>query len=144
MLDQQHTPHVTEEGPVVGQEMLDQGEYQLGCYLVRFARWTTRGWAGGGPWLRALVTNQRLLIISEAGEPRYSPISIAAPDIMKIWSVSLGRRSGVIVLLKKRRLLYFLVDWGQGSKLVADVREMLAPPAQPRIVPHIPKNSAIN
>lgn len=124
--------------------MLEQGEYQLGGYLVQYARWTKRGWDGGGPWMRAIVTNHRLLIASEGSRPYLSPISLAPTDIVKIWSVSLGRRSGVIVLLKKRRLLYFLVDWGQGSKLVADVKEMLTPPIQPRIAPHVPGGSRLN
>jgi hypothetical protein len=123
--------------------MLEQGEYELGCYLVQYARWTKSGWDSGGPWLRAVVTNHRLLIAAEGSRPYLSPISIAPADIVKIWNVSLGRRNGVILLLKKRRLLYFLVDWGQGSKLVADVKEMLAPPVKPRIAPHVPDGSRI-
>jgi len=123
--------------------MFEQGEYQLGSYLVQYARWTKRGWDGGGPWMRAIVTNQRLLIAAETNRPYFSPISLAPVDIVKIWSVSLGRRSGVILLLKKRRLLYFLVDWGQGSKLVADVKELLAPPVSPRITPHVPGGSRV-
>jgi hypothetical protein len=125
-------------------EKFEQGEYQLGCYMVQFARFTPRGWDGGGPWLRAIVTNLRLLVLSENSEPRYSPISITCADIVKIWNVNLGRRNGVILLLKKRRLLYFLVDWGQGSKLVQDVKEMLAPPVQPRIAPRLAEKPRVN
>ena len=118
--------------------MFDQGEYELGAYLVQYARWTVRGWDSGGPWFRAIVTNQRLLIAADGSRPYLSPISIAPSDIVKIWNVSLGRRNGVILLLRKRRLLYFLVDWGQGNKLVADVKEMLTPPVKPGISPHAP------
>ncbi len=124
--------------------MFEQGEYQLGGYMVQFARFTPLGWDSGGPWLRAIVTNQRLLILSEGAKPNYSPVSITPNELVKIWNVSLGRRNGVILLLKKRRLLYFLVDWGQGNKMVADVREMLAPPLQPRIAPHAPRQSQIH
>ncbi len=129
----------TTKGRLPVYKMFEDDEYQLGGYLVQYARWTKRGWDHGGPWMRAIVTNHRLLIAADGNRPYFSPISIGPSDLVKIWSVSLGRRSGVILLLKKRRLLYFLVDWGQGSKLVSDVKEMLAPPVAPRIAPHTPR-----
>jgi hypothetical protein len=122
--------------------MLEQGEYELGCYRVQHARWTVRGWDSGGPWMRAVVTNQRLLLAADGNRPYFSPISITPTDLVKIWNVNLGRRNGVIILLKKRRLLYLLVDWGLGSKLVADVKEMIAPPVKPRILPHLPRHTS--
>lgn len=123
-------------------ESLQQGEYRLGRYRARFARFTTLGWETQGPWMRAVVTNRRLLFIPEDGS--VAPLEFAAGSIARTWNVALGRRDGLIIALKSGELLYLFIDWGQGPRLGRDLRELLTPPLQPRIAPRAPHKPFIN
>jgi hypothetical protein len=91
--------------------------------------------------MRALVTNQRLVFMPDephdARAPQ-SPTSIERTDIRLAWSVALGRRDGAIIALGNGQLVYLFIEWSQGAKLVRDIREMLTPPVQPRILPRLP------
>jgi hypothetical protein len=114
--------------------LFELGEYALGSYTVRYADWDNGEWFGVGPWLKAVVTNRRLLLFSEASSQRDR---IEPEQIRRVWNLCLGRRDGVMVALKDGRRLYMLVDWSQGNKLAKDIREMLTPPLKPRIAPRL-------
>ncbi len=125
-------------------EALQQGEYRLGRYRVRFARFTTLGWDTQGPWLRAEVTNRRVLFIPEDSSSGAAAFELAPGGIARTWNVALGRRDGLIIALKSGELLYLFIDWGQGPRLGRDLRELLTPPLQPRIAPRAPHKQLIN
>lgn len=122
---------------------LQRGEYPLGRYKIRFARFTSHGWEERGSWMRALVTNQRVVFVPDDQEDTrtaQSPASIDRSEILRTWNVCLGKRDGAILALTNNQLLYLYIDWSQGAKLVRDIQEMLTPPIQPRILPRIPHN----
>ncbi|MBI5666905.1 MAG: hypothetical protein HZC41_02775 [Chloroflexi bacterium] len=116
--------------------LLESGEYVLGSYKVQRVNWVNGEWFGAGQWLRALVTNRRLLIVSD-NHRRDLAETIVPPDIRRVWNLCLGRRDGILVALNDGRRLYMLVDWSQGNKLVRDINEMLTPPLKPRIAPRL-------
>lgn len=124
--------------------LLQQGEYPLGRYTVRYAYFTTLGWDARGPWMRALITNRRFILIPEEAQSHIEPCVIEGNSVTRAWNVSLGKRDGVIIGLKNGQLIYLFIDWGQGARLVKDVREMLTPAAQPRIVPRLPSKNYMN
>lgn len=125
-------------------EILQQGEYRLGRYRVRFARFTSLGWDTQGPWMRAIVTNRRLIFVPEDAASDVAPLEIAPGGIVRTWNVCLGRRDGLIIALKSGQMLYMFVDWGQGARLGRDMRELLTPPLQPRITPRTPHKQFVN
>lgn len=125
-------------------EILQQGEYRLGRYRVRFARFTSLGWDTQGPWMRAIVTNRRLIFVPEDATSDVAPLEIAPGGIVRTWNVCLGRRDGLIIALKSGQMLYMFVDWGQGARLGRDMRELLTPPLQPRITPRAPHKQFVN
>jgi hypothetical protein len=114
---------------------LELGEIEFGGYKVQTVEWIDGEWTGTGLWLRAIVTNRRLLVFPEIGDQLQNPLTYAPSEIMKAWNVSLRGRDGIMVLLSDGRHLYMLVDWSQGSKLVKDINQMLLPPIKPRISP---------
>lgn len=114
---------------------LEQGEYQISRYKVRVAHFTSLGWSASGPWMRATVTNRRILLLPDDLQVPMEMMEIPASSIHRIWNACLSGRNGVIMSLKDRQLLYLVVEWSQGPRLEKDVREMLVPPAQPRITP---------
>lgn len=117
--------------------LFESGEYLLGSYKVQHAHWMHGEWFGAGFWLRALVTNRRLLLFRDAGR-RFDDREIILPaDILKVWNLCLGRRDGILVALKDERRLYMLVEWSQGHRLVKDINEMITPPLKPRIIPRL-------
>jgi hypothetical protein len=118
-------------------DILEVGEYPLGSYKVQYVTWTNGEWCGNGYWLRALVTNRRLLVFAENGIRSSKVEAITPADVTKVWNVCLQGRDGIMVALKDDRRLYLLVDWSQGSKLVRDINNMLATPVKPRIVPRL-------
>lgn len=113
---------------------LHQGEYMLGRYKIRFVHFTSLGWDTIGGWMRAIVTNRRLLFLPEDAY-EVAPAAIDAADIARVWHVGLGNRDGLIVGLRGGQLIYMFVEWSQGTRLSRDIREMIAPPIQPRIHP---------
>ncbi|NWG15062.1 MAG: hypothetical protein HXY41_00365 [Chloroflexi bacterium] len=121
----------------MGKSSLEQGEYALGSYKVRYADWSNGEWFGVGPWLKVIVTNRRLLLFVDAGTQRDAARRIEPEQIKQVWNLCLGRRDGVMVKLKDGCRLYMLVDWSQGNKLVKDINEMLTPPLKPRIAPRL-------
>jgi hypothetical protein len=119
---------------------MEHGEYPLGSYKIRFARFTPLGWEMRGSWMRAIVTNQRVVFmpdVLEDTQAAHSPTSIARMEMRLAWNVCLGRRDGAILALQNGQLVYLYVEWSQGAKLVRDIHEMLAPPVQPRILPRM-------
>ena len=116
----------------------EAGEYQLGCYKVQYVEWTDGEWSGSGYWLRAIVTNHRLLVFPEHNT--ITTESILPDKITRAWNVCLRGRDGLMVELSDFRRLYMLVDWSQGNKLLRDINEMLAPRAIPRISPRLRAN----
>lgn len=123
---------------------LEPGEYRLSRYRVCFARFTSLGWANQGPWMQAIITNRRALFVPEEANSGAAPLELAASGIARVWNVCLGRRDGLIIALKTGQLLHLFVDWGQGARLGRDLRELLMPPLQPRIVPHAPHKPLVN
>jgi hypothetical protein len=115
--------------------VLEPGEYQLGGYQVQFVDWNGGEWRGAGFWLRAIVTNRRLLVFPDTRRSLEQTRTIKPEDIARVWNLCLGRRDGVLVILKDGRRFYLLVDWSQGGKLARDLNELLAPPLKPRILP---------
>lgn len=114
----------------------ESGEYLLGNYKVKPANWMNGKWFSTEHWIRAMVTNRRLLLAPELH--RYDkPEAITHGDIFRVWNLCLGRRDGVMVVLRDGRRLYMLVDWSQGSKLARDIKEMIAPPLKPHIIPRL-------
>jgi len=115
---------------------LESGEYLLGNYKVKPANWMNGEWFGSSRWIRAMVTNRRLLLTPEVH--RFDqPEAIIPGDIFRVWNLCLGRRDGVMVALRDGRRLYMLVDWSQGSKLARDINELIAPPLKPHIAPRL-------
>jgi hypothetical protein len=123
---------------------LQQGEYQLGRYKVRYAKFSRLGWDNNGPWMRILVTNRRLIILPDDARDSQATAIIPRSNVGRVWNVCLGKRDGVILALTNGQLLYFFIDWSQGAKLVTDIREMLTPPLQPAITPRVPGKPYIN
>jgi hypothetical protein len=116
---------------------LESDEFAYGGYKVQYVTWNDqqREWIGTGFWLRAVITNRRMLVFPEMGEyPRDWEI-VKSADIRKAWSVTLQGRDGILIRLHDNRCLYMLVDWSQSSKLVKDIRKLIHPPARPRISP---------
>jgi hypothetical protein len=114
----------------------EAGEYELGVYKVQYVQWVDGEWRGKGYWLRAIVTNRRLLVFPE--QNAVSMESITPEQITRAWNVCLRGRDGLMVELNDYRRLYMLVDWSQGRKLAKDINEMLTPRAAPRIAPRLP------
>jgi len=123
---------------------LQQGEYQLGRYKARYAKFFGLGWDNNGPWMRVLVTNRRIILLADDVRDSQATAIISRKEIARIWSVCLGKRDGVILALSNGQLLYFFIDWSQGAKFVNDVREMLTPPLQPSITPRVPGKPYVN
>jgi hypothetical protein len=118
--------------------LFESGEYQLGCYKVQYVTWTDGEWCGTGYWLKAIVTNHRLLVFPEKNAQEVE--TIPPEHITRAWNVCLRGRDGLMVELSDKRRLYMLVDWSQGSKFVRDIREMLTPRVTPRITPRLPNH----
>lgn len=116
---------------------LESGEFQYGSYKVQYVEWLNSEWNGTGFWLRAIVTNRRLLVFPEFGSYPQDFDDIKPSDIMKAWNVSLKGRDGILIRLGDSRCLHLLVDWSQGGKLVRDIHKMMIAPAQPRISPRL-------
>ncbi len=114
----------------------ETGEYLLGSYKVQNASWINGEWFGAGQWLRALVTNRRLLIVPDAHRREILEV-ITPAEIRRVWNLCLGRRDGILVALHDGRRLYMLVDWSQGNRLARDINEMLTPPLKPHIAPRL-------
>lgn len=116
---------------------LEPGEFQYGTYKVQYVEWLNDEWTGTGFWLRAAVTNRRLMVFPEMGVYPQDYDTINPSDIMKVWNVSLQGRDGILIRLRDNRCLHLLVDWSQGSKLVRDIDMMLMTPIKPRISPRL-------
>jgi hypothetical protein len=116
--------------------LFEPGEYQLGRYKVQYVEWLDGEWCGTGYWLRATVTNHRLIVFPEQNAMNVE--SITPDKITRAWNVCLRGRDGLMVALNDYRRLYMLVDWSQGGKLARDINEMLTPRVEPRITPRLP------
>ena len=105
--------------------ILKQGEQQLGRYQVQFARFGRRGWQSHGPWMCALITNQRLIVLPDETVNSQKPMVITPRKIRRVWRAALGKRDGGIIELRDGELLYFYVEWSQGAQLVRDLKQMV-------------------
>jgi hypothetical protein len=114
---------------------LGEGEFQYGMYTVQLVDWINERWTSCGPWMRAVVTNHRLMIFPEMGRYPEDYDVLLPNQIFKSWNVSLQGRDGIMIRLQDNRCLHMLVDWGQGSKLVHDLYQMMYSPVSPRIHP---------
>lgn len=117
--------------------LLETDEIELGAYKIQRVDWESGEWFGTGYWVRAVVTNRRLVIYPEQASDTGNRRIVHASDIRKVWNVCLKGRDGVLISLKNRTYLYMLVEWSQGSKLTRDIKFMLFPPVQPRILPRL-------
>jgi hypothetical protein len=118
--------------------ILESGEYSLGNYRVQYAHWINGKWSGSGHWLNVLVTNRRLLLLTEMNGQMERREKIDPAEIVGVWNLCLGRRDAILVALQDGRQLYMLVDWSQGYKLARDINDMLAVPLKPHIRPRQP------
>jgi hypothetical protein len=108
--------------------LLQSGEFSVGRYKIRFARFSKGSWRTQGNWMRLLVTNRRLILLPENVQQKDSfPMAIAAANIVQVWSMGLGKRDGGVIELKGGELLYFFVDLAQSTHLMQDVRALLQP-----------------
>lgn len=121
-------------------KLLESDEYQYGIYKVQPVEWADGDWRGSGLWLRALVTNHRLLLLPEKNAQSAHNQSIRAAEIARVWNVCLQGRDGIMVQYRNGGRIYLLVDWSQGGKLVKDLNTMLQPGAKPRILPRLLPN----
>lgn len=116
---------------------LEPDEHPIETYTVQYVQWLNDTWIGQGDWLQAVVTNRRLLLIPSQNSLRGKVESIRHQDVGNVWNLCLGKRDGVLLRLKNRQHLYLYVDWGQGSKLVHNLNERIAPATRPRILPRL-------
>ena len=109
-------------------QVFQTGEHQVGRYRVQFARFSEGGWQTQGPWMRVIITNRRLIVLpDEVRREDPTPLVIPARDVVRVWSVGLGKRDGGVIELSSGDLLYFYVDWSQSARLVRDIRAMIQP-----------------
>jgi hypothetical protein len=99
-----------------------RGEYPIGQYSVRLAIMSRVGWTENGPRLRALVTNRRLILIPD-GMTQLKPASIPVEQIKRAWSLTLGKRDGMMISLKLGHSIYLFVE--QGSDITQDLGTLL-------------------
>ncbi len=121
-------------------KLLESGEYQYGTYKVQPVEWADGDWQGSGLWLRAMVTNRRLLLLPEKSIQSLQNQSIRAAEIARVWNVCLQGKDGIMVQYRDGSRIYLLVDWSQGGKLVKDLNTMLQPLPKPRIMPRLLPN----
>jgi len=107
-------------------EMLEYDEYLIERYRVQLTEFVNSGWALNGPWMRAAITNRRLILLPEVSDYNCDPTTIPLTEIRKIWNVGLGRKDGVMLALKSGERLHMFVDWNQGQKLMRATREMMS------------------
>lgn len=107
--------------------VLISGENPLGEYQVAIARYTQSGWTPTVPPLNATVTNFRLILQPQTRRP-YEPASIPSTYITKVCDVTLGHRSGLMVVLKTGHQLYLFISWSNGGKLSDALHTMLTSP----------------
>lgn len=106
--------------------LLRSDEKQLGRYKVRFTKFTAGHWHVYGPWMRVIVTSQRLIVLpDDVQREDATPLVIPAENIARVWSIGLGRRDGGVIALRSGTLLYFYVEWSQSVRLMRDVGKML-------------------
>lgn len=125
------------KGKIVS-EIFEQGEYQLGSYRVQFAHMTNTGWSGTGPWMRAILTNRRFLLIpvtslDNTDKPQKATI-IHLADVAKVWMACLGLHSGIMLTLNSGHHLHLFVDWSEGRRMMREMQASLAN-FPPRISP---------
>jgi hypothetical protein len=119
-------------------KLLQLGEYALNFYNVQYVHWQDDEVRGNGFWLKAVVTNRRVLIFPDSHFRAGNADVIHPSDIVRVWNVCLRGRDAIMLMLRDGRRLYMLVDWSQGSKLARDINSMLTPAAKPRISPRLP------
>lgn len=106
--------------------VLEHGEYQIERYRVKLTQLENQGWTSNSPWLRAVITNRRLILIQEEDEKNCPPMTIPLAEIQKVWNIGLGRKDGLMLYLKTGQRMHMFVDWNQGRKLMKDTQEMMS------------------
>ena len=108
--------------------LLQSGEFSVGRYKIRFARFSKGSWRAQGDWMRLIITNRRLILLpDQATQENSSPMVIPASNIAQVWSMGLGKRDGGVIELDGGELLYFFVELTQSNRLMRDIRALLRP-----------------
>ena len=108
--------------------LLQSGEFTVGRYKIRFARFSKGSWRAQGDWMRVIVTNRRLILLpDEVNQEDSFPMAIPANNIAQVWSMGLGKRDGGVLELNGGELLYFFVELSQSNHLMRDIRALLRP-----------------
>jgi hypothetical protein len=108
--------------------LLQSGEFSIGRYRIRFARFSKGSWRTQGDWMRLIVTNRRLILLpDEVKQENTFPMVISASNIAQVWSMGLGKRDGGVLELNGGELLYFFVELSQSNRLMRDIRTLLRP-----------------
>lgn len=108
--------------------LLQSGEFSIGRYKIRFARFSKGSWRTQGDWMRLIVTNRRLILLpDQANQENSFPMAIPATNIAQVWSMGLGKRDGGVLELNGGELLYFFVELSQSNRLMRDIRTLLHP-----------------
>ncbi len=100
-------------------------EKHLGRYKVQYVKFDTGEWRPYGPWMRVIVTNQRLIFFPDHAPQHARQLVIYPQMIARVWSSCLGKRDGGVIALNSGQLLYFYVHWSESSKLIRDINRML-------------------
>ena len=108
--------------------LLQSGEFSIGRYKIRFARFSKGSWRAQGDWMRLIVTNRRLILLpDQVNQENSFPMVIPASNIAQVWSMGLGKRDGGVLELNGGELLYFFVELSQSNHLMRDIRALLRP-----------------
>jgi hypothetical protein len=113
---------------------MNQLENQLGRYKVQHVKFIDGQWRPYGPWMRLIVTNQRVILFPDHAVQQAKHLVLYPQMIARVWSICLGKRDGAIMALRSGELLYFYVHWSESTKLIRDIHLMLRPaPRQPAL-----------
>lgn len=120
--------------------IFEVGEYQIGRYQVHAASLSGSGWQKEGAALRMLLTNHRIILLPDVignKDQTMQPVVIPFKAISRVWNMALGKRDGLLIESSDGKQHYYFVNWNQGSELANEIKELIAPPLQPRISPRM-------
>src|SRR5690606_7651113 len=108
--------------------LLQSGEFSIGRYRIRFARFSKGSWRTQGDWMRLIVTNRRLILLpDEVKQENTFPMVISASNIVEVWSMGLGKRDDGVLELNGGVVLDFFDELYQSNRLMRDIRTLLRP-----------------
>jgi hypothetical protein len=106
---------------------MTQQERHVGRYKVQYVKFIEGQWRPYGPWMRVMVTDQRLIFIPDHAPQHAKQMVIYPQMIGRVWSVCLGKRDGGVIALNSGQLLYFYVHWSESARLIRDINHLLRP-----------------